>query len=206
MRLSTLAVALGLLALCNGLYGVLKPGALGATLRKFPRSPIWGFFLMGLGTAWFLWNLSNESISDFAAYKNIMLLGFGAVGVLTCIFVQDFLAVRGLAVVFLLLGKLMLDSARWHDSAWRLVIATWAYVLVVAGMWFTVSPWRLRDLIQWATASESRIRLASALRLALGALVLILGLTVFRAGELHAQSSDGVLGLPNSALSTPGMR
>ena len=206
MRLSTLAVALGLLLSAPQIYGLLKPSAFAAALRKFPRSPTWGFLLMGLGTLWFLWNLSNESISDFAAYKNLMLLGFGAVGVLACVFVRDFLAVRGLSVVLLLLAKLMLDTARWHDSQWRLVISTLAYVWIFAGMWFTISPWRLRDLIQWSTATEQRVRFGSALRLALGVLVLILGLTVFRAGELQAQSPDFGNAPSNPALSTPGAR
>lgn len=188
MRLSTLAVALGLLICLPQIYALLKPAAFKESARKFPRSQNWGFLLMGLGTVWFLWNLNKESISDFANYKTIMLVGFGAVGVLTCIFVQDFLAVRGLAIVLLLLAKLMLDTARWHDSQWRLLISTLAYVWIIAGMWFTISPWRLRDLIQWSTANERRIRVTSAVRLALGALVVILGLTVFRGGEVQAQS------------------
>ena len=202
MKLSTLAVALGLIFSAPQVYGLLKPSAFAAALRKFPRSQRWGFALMGLGTIWFLWNLNNESISDFAAYKGVMLVGFGAVGLLTCIFVRDFLAVRGLAVVLLLLAKLMIDTARWHDSEWRLVISTWAYVWIIAGMWFTISPWRLRDLIQWSTANESRVRVGSALRLALGALVLVLGLTVFRAGDVQAQSPESGSGPPNSAYST----
>ncbi|MBI4326990.1 MAG: hypothetical protein HY674_17250, partial [Chloroflexi bacterium] len=133
----------------------------------------------GLGTVWFLWNLNQESISDFAAYKKWMLVGFGAIGVSSCIFVRDFLAVRGLAVVLLLLAKLTLDTARWHDSSWRLVLVVWAYLWVVAGIWFTISPWRLRDLLNWATANEQRVRVGSAIRLALGLFVAILGLTVF---------------------------
>lgn len=203
MKLSTLAVILGLIVAVPQIYGLLKPSAFAATLRKFPRSELWGFILMGLGTAWFLWNLNNESISDFAAYKTPMLLGFGAIGVLTCIFVRDFLAVRGLAVVLLLVGKLMLDTARWHDSEWRLVISTWAYIWIIAGMWFTISPWRLRDLIQWSTASEQRVRMTSAFRLGLAALVLILGLTVFRGGDVQAQSHDYLPTPPNSASSAP---
>jgi hypothetical protein len=97
--------------------------------------------------------------------------------------VQDFLAVRGLAVVFLLLGKLMVDTGRPHlgESPWVLVIQTWAYVLVVAGIYFTVTPWRLRDLLNWGTATETRVRLGSAIRLGFALLVLVLGLTVFRA-------------------------
>ena len=69
-------------------------------------------------------------------------------------------------------------------------------------MWFTISPWRLRDLIQWSTANESRVRVGSALRLALGAVVLVLGLTVFRAGDVQAQSPESGSGPPNSAYST----
>jgi hypothetical protein len=204
MKLSTLAIALGVVVCLPQLYGLLKPSAFAAAARKFPRSELWGFVLMGIGTIWFLRNLNNESISDFAAYKSVMLVGFGAVGLLTCIFVRDFLAVRGLAVVLLLLAKLMLDTARWYDSEWRLVISTWAYLWIIAGMWFTVSPWRLRDFIQWSTANERRVRVGSAMRLALGALVLVLGLTVFRANDVQAQSSEFSTS-PNSApLSAPG--
>jgi len=83
-------------------------------------------------------------------------------------------------VVFMLLAKLMVDTARWVDTEWRLVIVVWAYVLVLAGIWFTVSPWRLRDLLAWATASEKRVKIGCAVRLAFAALVVILGVTVFR--------------------------
>jgi hypothetical protein len=97
--------------------------------------------------------------------------------------VRDFLPVRGLAVVFLLMAKIMTDAARWADTDWRLVISTWAYVLAVAGMWFTISPWRLRDLLHWSVATESRTRTLSAVRFSFGLLVVILGLTVFKAAE-----------------------
>ena len=133
---------------------------------------------MLLGTVWFLYYLNQESISDFASYKTLMLAGFAAVGVGSCIFVQDFLAVRGLAVVFLVLAKLMVDTARWNPSDWRLVVVTWAYVLAVAGMWFTIYPWHLRDLLGWATANEKRVRIGSALRVAFGLFVAALGFTV----------------------------
>jgi len=61
------------------------------------------------------------------------------------------------------------------------VIQTWAYVFVVAGIGFTIWPWKMRDLLEWATASEARIRLLSGVRLAFAVFVLGLGLTVFRA-------------------------
>ena len=60
-------------------------------------------------------------------------------------------------------------------------VRVWAYVLVVAGICFTVWPWKLRDLLNWGTATETRVRLGSAIRLAFAILVLLLGLTAFRA-------------------------
>src|SRR5947199_8430122 len=155
LRLSTLSILLGLVIGLPQLYGILNPTGFAAAVRKFPRSLPAGYALMLLGTAWFLFNLSQESISDFAAFKTPLLAGFAAIGLGACIFVQDFLAVRGLAVVLLLLAKLMVDTGRPHLSQTPLVliIQTWAYVLVVAVIWLTVSPWRLRGLLQWITAS-----------------------------------------------------
>jgi hypothetical protein len=182
LKLSTLSILLGLVVGAPQVYGLLKPTAFGAAARKFPRSVPWGIGLMLLGTAWFLWNLSQESIADFASYKGVLLGGFAAVGLGTCIFVQDFLAVRGLAVVLLLLAKLMTDTGRpaLGQTHWVLVIQTWAYVLAVAGIWLTISPWRLRDLLTWATATERRIKIGCGMRLAFGLVILALGLTVFR--------------------------
>jgi hypothetical protein len=177
IKLSTLAIILGLILSVPQVYGLINPTAFRAAVRKFPRSLPWGFALMLLGTAWFLYNLSLESISDFASYKNVLFGGFAGVGIGACIFVQDFLAVRGLAVVMLLLAKLMVDTGRpsLEHSAWVLVFQGLGYVLVLLGMWLTVSPWRLRDLLDWATANEKRIKVGCGVRLAFGLFIAALG-------------------------------
>ena len=182
MRLSILSILLGLGMSVPQIYGLARPTQFAAAVRKFPRNLPAGILLMLLGTAWFVWNVSIEPIADFSAYKEPMMVGFAAIGILVCIFVQDFLAVRGLAVVLLLLARLMVDTGRPHlgESPWVYLIQVWAYVLVVAGIWFTVTPWRLRDLLNWATATEQRVRIGSGIRLAFALLVLLLGLTAFR--------------------------
>jgi len=179
IKLKTLAVILGLGMGLPQLVGIVKPAAFARHVRKFPRSLPAGVGLMLLGTAWFAWYFNQEQVSDFAAYKPMLLAGFIAIGVATCIFVQDFLAVRGLAVVFLLLAKLMTDTARWAASDWSVVFKLWAYLLVVAGIWFTIWPWHLRDLLNWATASESRVRIGSVIRLAFGLLIATLGFAAY---------------------------
>ena len=183
MKLSLLSVLLGLGMGLPQISGILNPQKFAAAVRKFQRSLPFGYALMALGTAWFLYYLKSESAADFAAYKLHMAVAFAAVGVGTCIFVQDFLAVRGLAIVLLLVAKLMVDTGRPHlgETPWVLLFQAWAYLLVVAGIWLTVSPWRLRDFLDWATANEKRVKIGSSIRLAFALLVVALGLTAFRA-------------------------
>ena len=191
MQLSTLAILLGLGFGLPQIAGLLNPTRFREVLRQFPRSDSWGYALVLLGTAWFLWNLKQENISDFAPYKPLMLVGFAALGILTCVFVRDFLAVRGLAIVLLLLAKVTLDVQRWADTDWKNVIAVWAYLWVVAGVWFTVSPWYFRDWLLWNVANDRRIKIGCSLRLAFSLGLVVLGLTVFRASERnHAVAAD----------------
>jgi hypothetical protein len=199
LKLSTLAVVLGSIVALPSLLGLLKPKAFAEAARKFPRYTPIGYVFVVLGTLWFLYYVRQENVSDFANMKRIFYLVFSAVGLGTCIFVRDFLPVRGLAVVFLLAAKLMVDTARWEATDWRLVISFWAYALVLAGMWFTISPWRLRDIINWSVATESRTRLTSGLRVAFGLFVIVLGLTVFKATEQKAATQRTALAAPRVA-------
>lgn len=197
LKLSTLSVILGLLVALPSLFGLFKPKEFADAVRKFPRYTPLGYVLMLLGTVWFLYYVSQETVSDFASIKKFFYILFGAVGIGSCFFVKDFLPVRGLAVLFLLLAKLMVDTARWEDTEWRLVIAAWAYALAVAGMWFTISPWRLRDILNWSVATESRTRVTNGARVAFGLFVIVLGLTVFKAAESKSEL--------HSALSIPSV-
>lgn len=180
MSLSILAMILGAAYCLVQVYALLQPKSFGEKARAFPRSEKAGFVLMAIGTLGFLYNLNAEAIADFAAYKKLMLACFGGLGFLACIFVRDYLAVRGLSICLLLLAWFTLNQTRWEQSSARLIVVVWAYSWVIAGMWFTVSPWRLRDFLHWLTANERRLRAGSVVQLAFGALIVLLGATVFR--------------------------
>jgi hypothetical protein len=170
---------MGLFMALVNLAGLLAPDKFATVARKFSRNTAIGYLLMLIGTIWFLYNVSIESLADFESMKKFLFGLFIAIAIGTCIFVKDFLAVRGLAIVLLLLGKLVVDSARWVDTDWRLVMVVWAYLMIVAGMWLTISPWRLRDFIDYNTANPGRIRMFNGLRFAFGLFVAILGFVVF---------------------------
>lgn len=182
MKLSLLAILLGVGMGFPQVFGLMKPKEFAERVKRFPRNVPIGIFLMLLATAWFDYNVNNEPIADFSVFKPYLLAIFAAVGVMACIFIQDFLAVRGLAVVFLLLAKLMVDTGRNHlgESPFVIVIQAWAYLLILAGITFTLWPWKLRDLVNFATATELRVRIGSAIRLVWALFVIVLGLTVFR--------------------------
>lgn len=179
VKLSTLSIVMGLVMAAINFFGLVSPAQFKDMIRKLPRSIAAGYVFMLAGTAWFVYNVSSESLADFESLKPFLFTLFVGVGVGSCFFVQDFLAVRGLAVLMLLLANLMCDSERWAASEWRLVMAVWAYLLVIAGIWFTISPWRMRDLLYWATATENRVRFGSAARCAFGLFVAFLGFKVF---------------------------
>lgn len=178
--LSVLSLALGLLIAAPQLWMLAKPGEWRRWSTDFPRSKPIGYVLVLAATLWFLGYVSQETLADFSRFKPYMLIGFGAIGVMTCIYVSDFLAARGLALLLLLAAKLMVDTARWHPSDWRWVVTGLAYAWVFFGMWFTISPWRLRDFLAWHNRTDGRIRACALARLGLGALLVVLGMTVFR--------------------------
>lgn len=180
MSASLLAILLGIGYALPHAYGVLQPARFRGLARRFPRHEPIGWLLMLAGTAWFLWRVHETEISDFAAYKKFMYVGFAGVGLGACLYVKDFLAVRGFSVLMLLLAAFTLERVRWVESPWRLVMVVWAYVWVLGGMWFSISPWRMRDWIEWWTRDDARTRLGSAARAVLGLVVAALGLTVLR--------------------------
>lgn len=180
--LATISLLLGLLLLVKGVFAFVLPKMFKAFAKDFPRNTPLGIFLMLAATAWFLAIAKAEPFADFENIKNIILGIFGLVGVATCIFVRDFLPVRGLAVLFLLVAKVMVDAGRPHlaESPFVLVNQYFAYVLIVAGMWLTVSPYRLRDWQDWIMASALKLKIAAAAWIGFGAFLVWLGLTVFK--------------------------
>jgi len=69
LKLSTLAIVLGLFVALLNAYGVLKPRRFAEAARKFPRYTPVGYVLTLIGTLWFLYYLRQESVSDFASMK-----------------------------------------------------------------------------------------------------------------------------------------
>ena len=174
MTLSKFSILLGVALAVPQVWALLKPAQFAASLKKFPRSELWGYALTAIGASWFLYNVNREAIAEFAAYKKHMLIGFGSVALLACLFVPDYLAVRGLCITMLMLCSYILSLTRWEESQWRLLLVIGAYVWIVISMWWMVSPWRMRDFLNWLTARPERLRNIAIVRLVFAVALIVL--------------------------------
>ena len=188
ISIDNLSIFLGGFFVAISSYAIVRPDNISQTLKAFPRANTPGYVFMFSATCWFLWNIKTENMADYKDIKHWFYIGFGVVGVGSCFYLKDFLAVRGFAVFMLLTAKLILDTQRVYmfstsvedTTEWRMVFAVLGYAIIIFAMWMVVSPWRMRDIINWIASDNVRIYVKSVFWLLFGFLLIILGLTEFQ--------------------------
>lgn len=177
MSLLTATLVPAALLLALGIPLLLNHAGFIATLKALPRSTTAAYLFFGAGAAWFLYAIWHLSPADFGEYRGWLLLGFGAVAVLSFRSVPDFLAVRGLCALVLMGAMPLLDAAYMeYDRPQRLLLVTLVYLAVALAIWLGAQPWRLRDFFAWLFARPGRARGFGG---ALAAYGLLLGVVAF---------------------------
>lgn len=199
VHLNLVAIVLGLFIFFTRLPGVLFP----EPFRKFwlavPRSQTAGYILIGLGIAWCAAAIYMTGFMDITEWQNARGFGevvrfalellqkgrlsvwlvFGCIYFLVILLLDDFLAVRGIALLLLLVARVILDAAFVVETPARLVMTVTAYIMVAAGIWFTIAPHRFRDLLGFFLANNQRCRWGCAVGTAFGVLLVALGIWVY---------------------------
>lgn len=177
--LAMISLALGIAAILGKSCGLLRPDLSAAFLKSFPRSRPWALALTAIDlllVAWLVWTLPNNW---FTPYRAVLFLVAPLSYYLVVTFVNELLAVRALGGLLLLAASPVLDAARFHPSQARLVLVVLAYCWVFPGLLFVASPWWFRKLTAPMAERPALIRAGSVAGLALGALLLYLGLCVY---------------------------
>ena len=174
-----LAVMVSLILLGHGVFGLVKPDKLAGFLRNYSRNIIAGYITMVIGTVWFIVILENENLADFGVYKTKMQIFFGVLGIGALFYLKDYLAVRGTAILLMLMAKLVIETIRLEDTDWRILFIAFAYIWIITGILFTVSPWRFRDLANWKYANTGRTKNVCAASTVVGVIMLVVGLSAF---------------------------
>jgi hypothetical protein len=177
LSLHAIGVAVGLALLIIGAAGLVSPTSFRELARKLPRSRVAGIILLTAALLWTLWLLATIEMGEFASFRRPLLIALPIGYILVMRFVDEFLAVRALGILCLLLAEPLLDAAFLRHESSRLLVTVFAYVLVVAGLFWVTMPYLLRDQINWTAHSNTRWRFINGLVLAYGAATLVMAMT-----------------------------
>src|SRR5437870_7858659 len=171
LSLQTGGFMAGITLIVLSLPGLAKPGPVQDWLKRFPRSGIAGVVLLSLVLVWSFWLLSTMEMGEFASFRRPLLIALPIGYVLVLRFMQEFLAVRALGILCLLAAEPLLDAAFFRYEASRLLVTVFAYLLVIAGLFWVTMPYLLRDQITWSARNSGRWRLMHGVALLYGAAI-----------------------------------
>ncbi len=178
-RLQLLTIGVGACVALNGAFWAAAPGAARRLWLAFPRQRAAAWVLSGLAFAWGLWLLAGTPMGQFERFRRPLVLLVAVAWVLMNTLNNELLAPRALGGLLILLPAPILAEARWHPSAWRYVMIVAAYVMVLKGVTLILSPYLLRRAILAVAGDDGRARAWGAAGVAVGALMLALGLAVY---------------------------
>ena len=166
-----IVVALGLIA--SHVWALKNKDKTQAFLKALPRTYAWGAILLTIDFLWSEFMLANMDMGEFFTMRsNFMYIVAG--GYFAVLFyVKEFLAVRALGSLLLLLAGPVLTAAFLQPPVSRLLLPILAYVWIIIGMFFIGMPFLMRDWVNAVIAKPQRWNLAIYSGIAYGALLLI---------------------------------
>ncbi len=143
-----------------------------AFLKAFPRTFKWGAILLTIDFIWSAFALANMDMGEFFHLRRtfIMIVAGGYAAVL--IYVKEFLAVRALGSLMLLVAGPVLTAAFLQPQTSRLLLPILAYGWIIVGMFFIGMPFLMRDWVNWVIDKPQRWKLATYSSIAYGGLLL----------------------------------
>ena len=180
MTLSVWCTVLGCSLGAWGLSVLVLPEKMSRVLNAVPRQLIVGYVLTAIAWSWAgyaLWTMDLDLINP---YKRYLPIAVAACIPLTCWWMENLLAFRALGAILMLFPYELLHVARVHQSPWRLVLVTFAYICIVKGMVLVLYPWHMRRAIVFVTARPWLFRTMAVAHLGLGLLIFALGASVLK--------------------------
>ena len=171
LSLQTAGVIAGAFLVVVGVLGLMKPD-FAQVVKQFPRSRFAGVVLLTICLAWTFWLLATIQMGEFSSFRRPLLIALPIGYVLTLFFVDEFLAVRALGILCLLAAEPLLDAAFLRYETSRLLVTVFAYLLIIAGL-FWVARKTLRAIqLSWSRRSVFRWRCLHAIELIYGCMLL----------------------------------
>jgi Na+-transporting NADH:ubiquinone oxidoreductase subunit NqrB len=119
-------------------------------------------------------------LGEFNNAKGILQLLVPASVVLVCISVRDFLAVRALGLLGLMVAAPLLGAAFLKEPTSRLLVPIFAYAMLTASLFCVGMPYLFRDAVSWVSADQKRWTLFSLAGLAYGVATFVCAFAFWR--------------------------
>lgn len=183
-------IFLGIWLVAVHLFMLARPDTAQRFLRRFPRNQQLGMVLLGVGLIWFWFlvqqpgrgwrNVLAMDLGEFNGLKRYLAFLVPASIVAVGVAVKEFLAVRALGLLGLMVAAPLLEAAFLEDPLSRLLIPTFTFAMIIASLYWVGMPYLFRDAVTWATATTRRWQALAATGLAYGIAVLVCAFLFWR--------------------------
>src|ERR1051326_5464806 len=178
LSLYTAGIIAGAFLVIVGLLGLMKPD-FAQVVNYFPRARVAGVVLLTICLVWTFWLVATIQMGEFSSFRRPLLIALPIGYVLALFFVDEFLAVRALGILCLLVAEPLLDAAFLRYETSRLLVTVFAYLLIIAGLFWVAIPYVLRDQINWSARTVFRWRCLHAVALLYGGAILTFAVTQY---------------------------
>lgn len=153
-------------------------------LTALPRNFTWGAVLMAIAMFWVwllvipgeergFYNFLSMPLSDFNSLKVYFVILIPIVAYIMITQVREFLAVRAIGLLLLLIATPILKSCFQDWPTGKILLTIYAYAIIIIGMFFVGKPYLFRDLLNKAKESNLLWMTGSVLGLLYGIAVLV---------------------------------
>jgi hypothetical protein len=157
-------------------FALLRPGPVQKWLRKLPRSKPLGALLLIVDSVWALLLVATMDLGEFSHLRMALLVVIIVATFLTLRYVDEFLAVRALGILLLLVAEPLIEAAFLRPETGRLLLVAWAYALAILGMVWVGLPYLLRDQVDWVRQSRKNWNAAALAGVVYGGLLTVFAL------------------------------
>src|SRR5881392_3379649 len=178
LSLHTAGIIVSAFLILIGLLGLLKPN-FASVVQRFPRSRVAGVILLTVCLLLTFWLLATMEMGEFSSFRRPLLIVLPIGYVLVLRFVDEFLAVRALGILCLLAAEPLLQAAFFRNETSRLFVTVFAYLLIIAGLFWVTMPYLLRDQINWSARSNARWRTVHGIAAVYGLTILACAFTQY---------------------------
>lgn len=179
LNLHIAGIVTGALLFLISLPGFIMPVATQTWLKRLPRSRVAGVLLLTVVLVWSFWLLATMEMGEFSSFRRPLLIVLPIGYVLVIRFVDEFLAVRALGILCLLAAEPLLEAAFFRYETSRLFLTVFAYLLVLAGLFWVTMPYLLRDQINWSAKSNTRWHIVHGIAAVYGVTILACAFTQY---------------------------